>query len=113
MVTEDTLQPGLPEGFPDGTFPNIYADGVWSISWGNGVVKFYLHRSEPSFSGMGSAKQVPVAQIVMPIAAFSLVAAFFQAQLGAMLGENVISNELVAEHRAVFHDEQGRAGGTR
>ena len=81
--------------YPDRTFSVTYADGVMSIAFGNGHVKFHLHRLDPSFLGDSTSAITPFAQIVMPYGGFIATTVFFRRQMEVMLKSGAITQEMI------------------
>ena len=88
--------------YPDRDFPVLYADSVYSLGHGNGHVKFYLARLDPSIHGDGTSSFTPYAQIVMPERAFITTALFFEQQVRRMVDAGTISQEELSQLRASF-----------
>lgn len=82
-----------PAKFPPQQFPILFADGITSASTGNGNVKFYLHRVDPSFDAASGVSVSNYAQIVMPIPGFTRAAVFFQHQLQDMIRRGLVKQE--------------------
>ncbi len=83
--------------YPPQHLPVAFADGVKSISWGLGVVKFYFHRYDPDMNAKFDNQAQPVAQVVMPIAGFLRTSLFFQRTVEGMVKDGTIPAELMAE----------------
>jgi hypothetical protein len=88
--------------YPDRAFPVLYADSVYSLAYGNGHVKFYLARLDPSIKGDGTSIFTPFAQVVLPEKAFISAALFFEQQLRRMIQSGAINNADVDTLRASF-----------
>jgi hypothetical protein len=70
-----TMQPGE---YPPPHFPTVFADGVQSLITSPTVVKYFLMRFEPSFTGDGKSQMQAFAQVVMPLEAFASMSVFFR-----------------------------------
>jgi len=88
--------------FPSPQFPTVFADGVGSLINSPTVVKFFLARFEPSFSGDGRSQLQAFAQVVMPIDGFAAMFAFFEAQVRIMVQAGHLNEQRLAELRAMF-----------
>jgi hypothetical protein len=99
----DVEPPDIKDGdFPAPQFPTVFADGVLSLVNSPTVVKFFLARIEPSFSGDGRSHMQAFAQVVMPLDGFANMFVFFEAQLKAMLSRGLITEDRLAELRRIF-----------
>jgi hypothetical protein len=104
-VGANALRP--PTQFPSSpTVEVVFADYVWSLTNSPAVVKYYLARFDPSFSGDGRVQPTPVVQIVMPMDGFISMVAFFEAQLKILVAAGVVSEARLAQARAVFEQPQ-------
>ena len=88
--------------YPDRDFPVFFADSVYSLAHGNGHVKFYLARLDPSIRGDGTSSFMPYAQVVMPERAFITTALFFDQQVRRMLDAGTITQEELSKLKAAF-----------
>ena len=77
--------------YPPLEFPVIFADGISSMAHGNGHVKIYLMRTNPSMYGSGSSNTQPFAQLVMLSKAFISAAVFMSRHMQEMLKSGAIS----------------------
>ena len=57
-------------GFPSAQIPTVFVDGFLNVAPGDGIVKFYLYRTDPDQLGAPKFQNQVVAQIVMPISGF-------------------------------------------
>lgn len=96
----------MPGTFPDRTFPTIFADTVWSLTRYPGVVKFFLTRSDPSYSGDSSSQINHVAQVVMPFTGFVAMTAFFEVTVKNMVASGEVTQEIVDHWRAAMSGSQ-------
>jgi hypothetical protein len=101
-VSESGIVPYEGPKFPDRTFTVIFADAVYSLAQGNGLVKFYLARLDPSIIGDGSSQMVPFAQVVMPVKAFVTTALFFDSQIQSLINNGQITREEIDMIRNAF-----------
>ena len=92
--------------FPPPQFPTVFADGVSTLVNSQTVVKFFLSRFEPSFKGDGRSQLQAFAQVVMPMDGFATMFVFFEAQLKTMIKAGYVSEERLAELRAIFTGRQ-------
>ena len=95
-----------PTQFPSPTTQVVFADGVWSLTNSPAVVKYYLARLDPSFAGDGKVQANPVVQVIMPIGGFVDMCVFFEAQLRDLVNRGFVSEERLAQARAVFRPPQ-------
>jgi hypothetical protein len=93
-------------GFPPPNFPTVFADGVTSIANSPSIIKFFLARLEPSFVGDGRSQLQAFAQVIMPMDGFASMFVFFEAQLRVLVQSGVITEQRLAELRAVFTSGQ-------
>jgi hypothetical protein len=95
---EELARAGRPiTEFPDSRFPTAFADGVASLTPGNGLAKFFLYRTDPNSFGRGGIVNTPFLQIAMPIFGFVQMALFFQRQLQRMIDQKAIEPSLIAQ----------------
>lgn len=86
--------------FPPSQFPVIYADTVPSFSGPyGGIIKFYLGRIDPNFTGLGGFQTTPSAQVVMSVVVFAQTAVFFEAELDSIVDAGHLQREQVEEMR--------------
>lgn len=90
-MTDDQTQ------YPPQQFPVIFADGITSAASGNGVVKFYLQRIDPHFTGKGGISVANFVQVVMPLPGFVAAVIFFQKQLEDMVKKGIIQQSNIDE----------------
>jgi len=102
-MSGNTTHP-VPLAYPAVTCPTVFADGVLNLSIAPGVVKYYLLRFEPSFSGVNQFETQPIAQIVMPTEGFVTTALYFNAQIERLIKANFITRERVAELNTLFKE---------
>lgn len=95
-----------PSDFPSPQFPVIFADNASSLISSPTTVKFYLARIDPSFQGDGRSQPHAIAQIVMPLEGFAMMFVFFEAQITAMVNSGDLTEEQLAQWRAVFKPGQ-------
>ena len=88
--------------FPPKDLPVIYADNAPITGRGNGTVKFYLIRSDPSLTADGSNNPHLVAQVVMPINGFVATAVFFEDELSNMVAGGELKADFVEEMRDTY-----------
>jgi hypothetical protein len=106
MVTPPANVEPQEVGFPPSTFPTVFADGVISLINSAHVVKFFLGRTEPEFSGGTSKGKVQAfEQVIMPIDGFASTYAFFEGATARLVRDGLISQEAV--------DNMRRAVGTK
>jgi hypothetical protein len=87
--------------YPPSNFPVVFADGVMSIANSAVNVKFYLARSEPSFSGDGSSVNQAFAQVIMPMDGFATMFTFFEVAIAKYITDGLIRQERVEELRDI------------
>ena len=75
---QDGWVPAGPDdpNYPSATFPTAFVDGVLSASWGRGVIKLYLSRTDPHFRAEPGWRDTPIAQIIAPVDGFASIALF-------------------------------------
>src|SRR5690242_7366458 len=99
----DDRAKAIPAGeFPPPQFPTVFADGVMSVANSTSVVKFYLFRFEPSFSGSGQSQTQPFVQVVMPIDGFVATFAFFEAAVTRYKEQGLITQSRIDEIRQIY-----------
>jgi hypothetical protein len=98
----DTETKAAPDDFPTSEFPAVFADGVISLVNSPAVVKFFLGRFEPSFSGDGRTQLNPITQIIMPIDGFANMFVFFEAQLRVLVQTGYITEARLTELRNIL-----------
>jgi hypothetical protein len=106
-MTDDATTGRTESGvFPPPNLPTVFADGVMSIANSSSVIKFFLARIEPSFAGDGRSQLQAFAQVIMPMDGFASMFVFFEAQLSVLVQSGVITEQRLAELRAVFTSGQ-------
>jgi hypothetical protein len=99
-VTEQTA-PSAPASIPTvrvvQDIPVVFADGVMSQAYGQGIAKFYLYRTDASPNASELPKNVPFLQVVMPAHGFAVMLHFFEHRLKLMINDQTISQEAVDE----------------
>jgi hypothetical protein len=90
-MVDDTAKAPPADDFPSPQFPTVFADGVMSVANSLTIVKFFLYRFEPSFSGSGQSQTQPFAQVVMPMDAFAATFSFFEAAVQKYIEQGLIS----------------------
>lgn len=100
MADDTPTTPG--SDFPPPHFPTVFADGVMSIANSPSVVKFYLFRYEPSFSGSGQSHNQSFAQVVMPMDAFASTFALFERAVTQYIEQGLITKERLDQLRGIF-----------
>jgi hypothetical protein len=88
--------------YPPASFPTVFADGVLSVANSPTVVKFFLSRTEPSFTGDGTSINQAFAQVVMPMDAFAGTFAFFEVAIKKYIAEGLITEARLDELRRFF-----------
>ena len=101
-MVDDTTRASTAVDFPSPQFPTVFADGVMSIANSPSVVKFYLFRFEPSFSGSGQSETRPFAQVVMPIDGFAATFSFFEAAMQKYMEQGLITQSRLDEIRKIY-----------
>jgi hypothetical protein len=101
-MVDDTTKVIPSDDFPSSQFPTAFADGVMSIANSPAVVKFYLFRFEPSFSGNGQSQTQPFAQVVMPIDGFAATFSFFEAAVKKYIEQGLITESRLDELRNIY-----------
>jgi hypothetical protein len=101
-MVDDITKSVAVDDFPSSQFPTAFADGVMSIANSASVVKFYLFRFEPSFSGSGQSQTQPFAQVVMPIDGFAATFSFFEAAMKKYLQQGLITQSRLDELRGIY-----------
>lgn len=71
--------------FPPSTMPTAYAEGASSYIRGEGVVKFYLYRTDSNMFGRGGYVSNPFVQVVMPNEGFVRTVALFQRAVNSLI----------------------------
>lgn len=99
---------GPTDQFPSQDFPVIFTDGPWSLVNSSHVVKMYFARLDPSFSGDGKNRASPAMQLVMPIDSFVRMFAFIEAQLRPLQGMGLVTDNDIAQARAIYSQEVTR-----
>jgi hypothetical protein len=92
------------DDFPPPRFPTVFTDAIVSIANSPTIVKFFLARFEPSFSGTGQSKLQPFAQVVMPMETFAATFAFFEASVSRYIEQGFITPSRLDEFRAIYKD---------
>jgi hypothetical protein len=82
---------------PWATIPNVFADGVMSQSYGPGISKFYLYRTDGDPHAKGNPVNTPIAQVVMPAAGFVRTWAFFGKRIKTMIEQGFLTQDQVDE----------------
>lgn len=85
--------------YPSTGFPVVFADNTTNAVWGQGVVKWYMTRSEPPMIMSGPTKEQAFAQIVMPFDGFVRTALFFGQILENLISDGLVKKERVEEIR--------------
>ena len=98
-MADDTVTQNPPGDYPSHNFPTVFADGVTNIANGPAVVKFFLSRSEPSFTSTGQSRMQAFAQVVMPMDGFVATFSFFEAAIKRYLSQGIISEERLNQFR--------------
>jgi|RhiMetdeSRZDD1v2_1073273.scaffolds.fasta_scaffold499992_3 hypothetical protein len=92
MATSPEVYPPQTK-YPAEDFRTMFADSVLNVARSSSVVKFYLARTEPSFTGDNTYLTQPFAQIVMPIDRFIQAVLFFEQSIDQFVNEGAISQE--------------------
>ena len=92
------------DDFPPSQFPTVFADGVMSIANSASVVKFYLYRFEPSFSGSGQSRNQAFAQVVMPMDGFAAAFALFERAVSQYVAQGLLPKERLDGFRRIFEN---------
>lgn len=85
----------LTEGFPSSALPTVFADGIANVAPANGVIRFYLYRSDPDQVGGPAYKNQAIAQVVMPVSGFLQAAAFFEKSVDFFVSQGTIAHDAV------------------
>jgi hypothetical protein len=101
-MVDDTVKAIPANDFPPSQFPTVFADGVMSIANSSTVVKFFLFRFEPSFSGSGQSQTQPFAQVVMPMDGFAATFSFFEAAVKKYIEQGLITQSRLDEFRKIY-----------
>jgi hypothetical protein len=80
---------------PWASIPNVFADGVMSQSYGPGISKFYLYRTDGDPHAQVEPVNTPIVQVIMPAAGFVRTWAFFGARIKTMIDEGFLTQEQV------------------
>jgi hypothetical protein len=88
--------------FPPPQMPAIYADVIWNVARGPGVVKMYLARNDLDLGGSPAGKINVFAQLVLPTLSFATATIFFNRQLQLMLQSGEVSQAQIDELEALF-----------
>lgn len=85
--------------YPEGSFPTVYVDGLWSItdSTPPANLKMYFFRRDANFAGNGDMKINPVLQVVMPHEGFAWAAVHLRYHLDLLVDHGFISKDRVSE----------------
>jgi hypothetical protein len=100
MADDTTTTPA--SDFPAPQFPTVFADGVMSIANSPSVVKFYLFRYDPSFSGSGQSRNQSFAQVIMPMDAFAATFALFERAVTKYIEQDLITKERLDTFREIY-----------
>lgn len=106
---EGQFSPGDDLSAPRYPAPNmqvVYADAIWNVSRGAGVVKMYLIRNDQDFNGSQESKINVFAQLVMPSRSFVAAALFFNRQVNMMLANGEVTKAQVDELEAAFASQE-------
>jgi hypothetical protein len=82
-------------GFPPEDLPTIFADFVSNFAPLASTARFYLVRTEPDVSGVNAYKNVPVAQIIMPLDGFVATVLFLNHALEGLVKLGTVRQETV------------------
>ncbi len=108
MPSDPTSKESHGGDFPAPQFPTVFADAVSSLANSPNIVKFFLSRFEPSFTGDGRSQLQPFEQVIMPIDGFASMLVFFEAHLKVMVSQGYITEARLTELREVFAKQQVR-----
>jgi hypothetical protein len=100
-MTDDKPQGDGPS-FPPASMPTIYADMIWNVARGPGIVKMYLARSDLDLAGSPATKINVFAQLALPTLSFATAAIFFNRQLKLLLESGEVNKAQVDEIEAAF-----------
>jgi|ERR1700687_1246740 len=98
----DDKPSGDAPNFPPAQMPAIYADAVWNVTRGPGIVKMYLARSDVDLAGSTASKVNVFAQLVLPSISFVGTAVFMNRQVQAMVKAGEVTQAQVDEMDAAF-----------
>ncbi|HEY5410997.1 MAG TPA: hypothetical protein VIJ94_09765 [Caulobacteraceae bacterium] len=93
---------GQPASYPSPGLPTVFADGVLNFQQGQQVVKFYLFAFEASTSSVSEHRFNPVAQVVMPVAAFVNTVAFFDSVAQRLVKDGAVSQAELDQTRSAY-----------
>jgi hypothetical protein len=88
-----TYQPAT--GFPPEGLPTVFADFASNMAPLSATARFYLVRTEPDVSGVNAYKNVPVAQIIMPLEGFAATVVFLNRALEGLVRNGAVRKETV------------------
>jgi len=98
-MADQPIAPIHPPEFPAPNFPTVFCDGVQSLANSATVVKLFLSRFDPDMWGGGDSRMQPIAQVVMPMEAFIVTAAFFDQRIKLWLEQGLIRQDYVDQVR--------------
>ena len=99
--TESAFGPA--EGFPPQDLPTIFADMVANVAPTSSNIRMYLLRSDSDVSGANRVRNVPVAQIIMPVEGFVNMAVFLNQAVDKLVNVGLINREQVDWQRQQLH----------
>jgi hypothetical protein len=85
--------------------PVVFADGVMSQSYIEGVSKFYLYRTDAAPIVTDGARNVPVVQVVMSAHGFAGMIHFFEHRLKMMIADGAISQASVDKIKETIYED--------
>jgi hypothetical protein len=88
--------------FPAANMPAIYADVIWNVARGPGVVKMYLARNDLDLGGSPASQLNVFAQLVLPTLSFAAGAIFMSRQLKVMLNSGEVTQAQIDEIETAF-----------